>query len=427
MSYADFLASKRRAQMDHGPVVSPDELHPSLFGFQRAVTAWAIRKGRAALFLDTGLGKTRCQIEWARHSADQALIIAPLSVARQTVREAEKIDAEVRYVRSHENVDGPGLYITNYEIVDRFDPDEFGAVVLDESSILKNVAGKTRDLLTGAFARTPYRLACTATPAPNDVAELTNHAEFLGVMPRSEMLAAYFIHDDEGWRLKGHAAEPMYEFVAQWAAAMRRPSDLGYPDEGYDLPPLSIEMEVVESGIESEGQLFPTELHGVSGRHAVRRQTLIERVARVAELAKGNEPWIVWCGLNPEADAITAELEGAANVYGSMSADEKAETIEAFQDGEIRVLVSKPSIAGWGMNFQHCARMAFLGIGDSYESYYQCIRRCWRFGQSRPVTAHIVVSELETQIVENVRRKEAEAARLTDALVRHITAGRVAA
>jgi len=419
-AYSRFLDAKRRAVGDHGHDIEPADLHSSLFDFQRAITTWAVRKGRAALFEDCGLGKSRQQLEWARLSGATSLIVAPLSVARQTVREAAAIDIDARYVRHGEDITGPGVWITNYEMVDHFTPNGLDALVLDESSVLKNVEGKTRRLLTERFAAVPRRLACTATPAPNDVAELTNHAEFLGLMPRNEMLAAYFVHDDEGWRLKGHAAEPMYEWMATWAVALRRPDDLGFDAAGYDLPPLSIVPQVVHSRVEADGQLFATDLGGIGGRAQVRRSTLSARVGRAVDLAQGDDQWIVWCGLNDEANAATRAIAGAVNVEGSWTPDAKAEALEAFQDGAIRVLVTKCSVAGFGMNFQNCHRMAFVGLSDSYEAYYQAIRRCWRFGQSHPVEAHIVVSDLEEQIVSNVRRKEKEAGRVTDRLVHHV-------
>jgi superfamily II DNA or RNA helicase len=418
--YTSFLANKRRRLDNVGIIVDPGELHESLFGFQREVACWALAKGRCAIFADTGLGKTRMQIEWARHAGARSLIVAPLSVARQTVREAAAIDVEVRYVRDESDAAGPGVWITNYEMVNRFDPRGFDAVVLDESSILKNVAGKIREYLTAQFIAVPHRLACTATPAPNDVAELCNHAEFLSVMPRSEMLAAFFIHDDVGWRLKGHAAEPMYAFIAEWAKAFRRPSDMGYPDEGYDLPPLKIHSEIATVDVESPGQLFATDLGGVSGRATVRRATMDARVERAVELASSKDQWIIWCGMNAESDAMARAIPDSVNVEGSWTPEAKAEALEAFQDGEVRVLITKPSIAGFGMNFQNCHKMAFLGLSDSYESYYQSIRRCWRFGQKYPVDAHVIVSELEQQIVSNVRAKEVESSKLTDALVRHL-------
>ena len=419
-TYADFLARKTSHKHGDGRYVEADTVHSLLHQWQNEITRWAVGKGRAAIFADCGLGKTFMQLEWARLSADRALILAPLSVARQTVREAAKLDLDVRYVRTAEDVSGPGLYITNYEMAERFNPADFGAVVLDESSILKNNIGTTRNQLIAQWRATPRRLACTATPAPNDVAELTNHAEFLGVMSRAEMLAAFFVHDDDGWRMKGHAVEPMFRWMASWAWAIRKPSDMGYPDVGYELPPLRIHGEVVHVEVSPDGQLFATDLGGIGGRHAVRRQTLDARVKRAAELACEPGQWIVWCGLNDEAQGITDLVDGAVNVEGSWSPDAKAEALESFQDGELRVLVTKPSIAGFGMNFQNCHRMVFVGLSDSYESYYQAIRRCWRFGQTEPVDVHIVVSELEQQIVNNVRRKESEAVAVTERLVSHV-------
>ena len=299
MSYVDFLAGKTRAHGHLGPDVDLADIHPMLHPWQAEATVWAIRKGRCALFWDCGLGKTFAQIEWATHSAERSLILAPLSVARQTVREAAKLDRDVRYVRHSDEVDGPGVWITNYELADRFDWATFGAVVADESSILKNVDGKTRRALTDMARKVPLRLACTATPAPNDVAELTNHAEWLGVMSRAEMLAAYFVNDEKEWRLKGHAVEPMFRWMGSWAHALRSPADMGYPDDGYVLPELSIVPQVVDAELLApEGQLFAADLGGVGGRIAVRRQTVAPRVERAAELADDGEQWIVWCGLN---------------------------------------------------------------------------------------------------------------------------------
>lgn len=420
MSYADFLEAKQKQHGDIGPVVDPSEIHPILHDWQSQIVTWAVRKGRAAIFADCGLGKTFMQLEWARLVGAKVLIVAPLSVARQTVREAEKLGSTVVYVRSGSDAHGPGVWITNYEMVEHFDADDFDAVVLDESSILKNNTGSTRNRLIKQWASTKYRLACTATPAPNDVAELCNHAEFLGLMSRNEMLAAYFVHDDDGWRLKGHAKDPMYQWMATWATALRRPSDLGWDDEGYDLPPLRIHAETVHVELQPDGQLFATDLGGIGGRHEVRRSTLDARVERTVTLASRPGQWIVWCGLNDEANKVAAAVDGAVNVEGSWAPEAKAEALEAFQDGAIRVLVTKCSIAGFGMNFQNAHQMAFVGLSDSYEAYYQAIRRCWRFGQAEPVDVHIVVSELEQQIVSNVRRKEHEAAAVTAQLVRHM-------
>jgi hypothetical protein len=407
LDYAEFLASKRRVVGAVGHDVAVADVHPLLHEWQARTVAWAVHKGRCAIWWDCGLGKTFAQLEWARLSGDRALIMAPLSVARQTVREARKIDLDVRYVRHQDEAAGPGLFITNYEMADHFDPSSYDAVVFDESSIVKHHTSQTRQRLCIDWAVVPRRLACTATPAPNDIAELTNHAELLGIMPRVEMLAAYFVHDDEGWRLKGHAVEPMWRWISSWATTARGPADLGYPDDGYDLPPLRIHEERVDHVIDSPDQLFATDIGGVGGRASVRRQTMDARVERAAKLASGtDDQWIVWCGLNDESRAITSSVPGAVELTGSDTPEHKAATIEAFQDGAIRVLVTKASIAGFGVNLQNCHRMAFVGMGDSYEAYYQAIRRCYRFGQTEPVEAHIVVSAIESQIVANVRRKE---------------------
>jgi hypothetical protein len=420
LSYRDFLARKTAAPRPPSAYVDPTDLHPSLHPWQARITAWAVRTGRAAIWADTGLGKTRMQLEWARLSAGSTLLVAPLAVCAQTVQEAARIGITARYVRGQEAVTGPGIWVTNYEMVERFDPGMFGAVVLDESSILKDVTSKTRDKLIALFAQVPRRLCCSATPAPNDVAELCNHAEFLGVSTRREMLSTYFVHDADGWRAKHHARTPMFRWMSTWAVALRRPSDIGYPDDGYNLPQLTIRPHLVPvPDAEVEGQLFPTGLGGVGGRAKVRRATLAARVARGAELvhAEPDEPWLLWCGLNEEADRLAAAIPGAVNVHGSMQPEQKAELLLAFAAGDIRTLVTKPGIAAWGLNWQHCARMAFVGLSDSYEAYYQAIRRCWRYGQTRPVNVHIVLSDLEGQIADNVARKERQAANFTSELV----------
>jgi hypothetical protein len=387
--------------------------------WQTRIVQWALHRGRAAVFADTGLGKSRMQVSWAHHIARRSLILAPLSVARQTVREAAKIGIPINYVRDPAAV-ADGVSITNYEMAHKFDPATFGAVALDESSILKCFTGATRTALIRQWADTPYRSSWSATPAPNDVTELCNQAEFLGVMPRREMLAAYFVHDDDGWRLKGHAVDPMFRWMATWATAVRRPSDIGGADDGYELPPLRIIPQMVDVPIEQEGQLFATDLGGVGGRAAVRRSTAVDRITVASKLIQGDDQWIAWCGLNDEADGVTDNVgPDAVNVHGTQTPEQKAEAFEAFQDRQIRVLVTKPSIAGFGMNFQNCHRMVFVGLNDSWESYYQAIRRCWRFGQTSPVDVHIVTSSIEAQIVDNVRRKEHEVARWVDRLIRH--------
>lgn len=409
-SYQEFLESKRVIVKPVGHGIDPQDVHPLLHPWQNEVVRWSVERGRAALWEECGLGKTVQSLEWARLSADTSLIVAPLGVSAQTVREAVKVDMDVKYVRSGDRVTGPGIWVTNYEMIGHFDPDLFGAVVLDEASILKDHTGRTRNRLIKHFDRVPRRLECTATPAPNDAEELTNHAEFLGVCSRTDMLATYFLHDTDGWRVKRHAREPMFDWMSGWAMALRSPADLGYPDEDYRLPGLDIIPEILPVHVAAEGQLFATDLGGVSGRAAIRRQTLEARCERAGELVDANrEPWLLWCGLNDEAKRLTQLIPGAVNVHGAMSPEEKTELLLAFADGEIGTLVSKPSIAGHGMNYQHCAAMAFVGMDDSFEKAYQAIRRCYRYGQTRRVRVHLVLSELESQIAVNVARKERDA------------------
>ena len=417
-SYAEFIAKKRRAF--DGDALPSFDVPPRLFDWQAAIARWAMRKGRAALFADCGLGKSFMQLAWAHNVPGRVLILAPLCVAEQTVGEAQKLGIEVTYARTQPDATGARLVITNYERLDGFHADQFAGVVLDESSILKAFDGKTRKKLIDTFKATPYRLCCTATPSPNDIAELANHAEFLGLMTRAEFLATWFVHDDSGWRMKGHARQPFYRWLASWAVALRTPSDIGYSDEGFALPPLTIEDHVVEGG-ENGGVLFPElGLKGLTGRIAARRASVEDRCEVVAHLARGTDQWILWCGLNAESDALTKMIDGAVNVQGKDSYEKKRRDILGFVAGDVRVLVTKMKVAGFGMNFQNCHRMAFVGIGDSYEQYYQAMRRCWRFGQQSPVDAHIVVSDIERAVVSNVRRKQVEADEMSRQIIAHM-------
>ncbi len=420
MEYQEFLNSKKLVFQSTGKRIEPSDVHPTLFPFQRDLVAWAVRKGRAAIFADTGLGKTFMQLEWARLVGERALIVAPLSVARQTVGEGKKIGLEVHYTRSGDDLID-GLNITNYEMVEHFNADDFGSVVLDESSILKSLDGKTRQKLTDMFAGTQYRLACTATPAPNDIAEIANHAEFLGIMSRVEMLAAFFVHDDEGWRLKRHAEDGFFRWLASWGMSIKKPSNLGYDDDGFILPELTIKPRFIDSGYTPEGQLFFTGLHGITDRANVRRETLLPKAIAIANLVNGNsDQWIVWHGLNDEGYVLRDLIPDGVLVEGSQSLDSKIAAIEAFQDGKTRVMITKVSIAGFGMNFQNAHYMAFMGLNDSWEAYYQAVRREWRFGQMQPVTVHVVLTDVEQEIWQNVREKEKEAERMSDNLIKNI-------
>jgi len=424
--YGAFLASKRLAAPTVGTVVDQATLHPAMKPHQRAITAWAIRKGRAACWLDTGLGKALIGLEWARTLGERTLILAPLGVAQQFVHsEGPKWGIPVTYARSEDEAPATGIVATNYERLANFDPAKWGAWILDEASILANFSGTIKRQLVQRGRHVPYRLTLTATPAPNDVVELCNQADFLGVMGQAAMLARFFtpkgVEDSANgnYRLKPHARRDFYRWLTTWAIACKAPSDLGYPDDGYQLPPLDIRAEIVGTEWAPEGQLFLTKLKGVSHRAQVRRETIRERLARVAALvqAEPEEQWLLWYGLLDEAAQLERLLPGVVVLRGSDSAERKADVLLAFARGEVRWLLTHQKIAGMGMNFQNCARTAFVGIDDSYVTYYQAIRRCWRFGQTRPVRAHLILAEPQRAVHENVLRKEAEANELTRGLV----------
>lgn len=425
-AYQEFLDQKIRFDKASGINIDPSALNPLLKEHQRALTTWALRKGRAAVFADTGLGKTFMQLEWARALDKRTLFLAPLSVAKQTVREAGRLGMDLVYARKQSEA---GFYtISNYEMVEHFDPQAFDAVVLDESSILKATEGVYRNKLNDAFARTPYRLCCTATPAPNDIQELTNHSEFLSIMRRRDVLATYFLHasDDaraSGWRLKGHARQAFWRWLASWAMSLKRPSDLGFSDDGYIFPPLKVSPIVVPTDYVTPGKLFADRLQGITERTAIRRKTIKARVEAACHLITREdlEPWIAWVGFNDEAEALKEALgDSAVEIKGADSPEKKAELLEAFIAGEIMTLITKTTIAGFGMNFQHCARQVFVGLNDSYEQYYQAIRRSWRFGQKRQVHVYVVISEPERSVYDNVLRKEREAEEMGMELVRHV-------
>lgn len=425
MDYRRFVAKKLSCPPPTG-LASVERLSDGLFDFQEVLVRWALRRGRAALFADTGLGKTRMQLAWAdavhRETGHDVLILAPLAVADQTVREGAVIGVELRHCRDGADV-APGITITNYDRLHRFDPTRFGAVVLDESSVIKHHASKTLATLMDAFERTPFKLCATATPAPNDWTELGTHAEFLGVRSQVEMLAEFFVHDGgdtQTWRLKGHGRQVFWQWVASWAALVRRPSDLGFDDSRYDLPPLRVSQHTtkVDGHDQAEtGMLFALEANTLSERRDARRASMAGRVAACADMVNADrEPWIVWCDLNAEGDALRAAIPDAVEIRGSDDPDVKERRLIDFAEGRIRVLVTKPSIAGFGLNWQHCARMAFVGVTDSWEAYYQAVRRCWRFGQSREVDVHIYASDLEGAVVANLQRKERDALAMADAL-----------
>lgn len=414
MTYADYVFTKMAAPTSSG--IEPSEICPKLFPFQRDLVAFALRRGRAAIFASTGLGKSFIQAEWARHVPGRVIILTPLAVAEQMVDEAAKIGVETAYLRK----DDPSrrIVVTNYEMLEHFDATQFAGVALDESSSIKAFDGAFRSQMIETFSRTPFRLACTATPAPNDHTELGNHSEFLGIKSRTEMLAEYFTHDGGDtsvWRLKGHAEQTFWRWVASWGPMVRMPSDLGYDDAGYVLPELRTHDHVIaadHSLAKGVGLLFMPEATTLADQRAVRRATRDERVALAAKLAAGDDPCIVWCELNDESDAVARAIPGAVEVRGSDGFDEKIDKLKRFSRGDARVMVTKPSIASQGLNWQHCSRMVFMGASHSFEQTFQAIRRCWRFGQKRPVDVHIIRAETESAIVENFRRKESDAERM---------------
>jgi superfamily II DNA or RNA helicase len=422
IAYDDFLKGKRRQSMACG--FDAVDINPMLYPWQERIVRWAVGMGRAALFEDCGLGKTPQQLEWARimheHTGRGVLIVAPLAVSSQTAREAVKFGIEVTLRRNGDGADG-GIDVTNYERLHAFDPDNYSAIVLDESSILKAYDGKMRAQIVEFATSIPYRLACTATPAPNDWMEIGTHAEFLGVMRRVEMLSEFFVHDTSGgtnlWRLKGYAADSFWEWMAGWCVALRNPGDIGEADERFNLPQLNVREHTVASGL-PEGYLFATGAQDLRSRRANRRASLNARCAAAQAIAEATEgPFLAWCDLNDESAELTRIIDGAREIRGSDRIEDKEQSLLDFTEGRLRVLVTKPSIAGFGMNWQHCADMAFVGLSDSYEQYYQALRRCWRYGQERTVTATIVIGESEGTVMQNVMRKERQADQMFAGLV----------
>ena len=417
--YREFLKKKEIVSTPCG--IEPKELSAKLFDFQRDIVRWALRRGRAAIFADCGMGKTPMQLEWARHIPGKVLILAPLAVAEQTVREGKKFGIEVKYQRH--GSDGEKITVTNYEMMQNFNVDDYEGIVLDESSILKAQDGKTRTAIIDAFSKTNYRLACTATPAPNDYMELGNHAEFLGIMTVQEMLSMFFVHDGgetEKWRLKGHAQSVFWKWMASWSVMVKKPSDLGYDDKKFILPALNLQEHIVRSTVSSEF-LFPMPASTLQERIRVRRDSTEDRVSELVKIVKRTSgQWLIWCNLNTESQKITAAIKNAIEVTGSYTPEFKAQSIVDFADGKIRVLISKPSIIGFGVNLQNCHNVAFLGLSDSYEQFYQAVRRCWRFGQKLPVDCHIVIADTEGAVLANIKRKETDAERMAQNMVEHM-------
>lgn len=425
--YLDFL--DRKKMMD--PCTGIDhvaDLPAFLKDHQRDITSWALRRGRAAIFAGTGLGKTLMELVWgarvAEYTGKPVLAFAPLAVSAQHIREASKFGLEAEIAKVQQDIRN-GVFVSNYQKIGHFDMSKFGGIVLDESSILKSTDGHYRTRLIEECAQIPFRLAATATPAPNDFMELGNHADFLGVMSYTDMLATFFVHDGgdtQKWRLKGHAENEFWKWMASWAVMIRKPSDLGYTNDGYDLPPLHQHQHTV--GVEyapsmETGLLFPMEARSMSERISTRRGTIDERVAMAAKLTPSDRPFVWWCNLNAESAALTKAIPGAVETLGSDPDDVKERKLTDFSEGRTRVLITKPGVAGFGMNWQHCSDTGFVGLNDSFEQVYQAIRRFWRFGQSKPVNVHFIAAETEGAVVANLKRKEHDAERMAASMVMH--------
>lgn len=420
-NYLDFLNNKKFVLESTGFDVDRNELNPMLFDFQKDIVRWALAKGRSAIFAACGLGKTFMQLEWSHQICKRVggdskiLILAPLAVSSQTVREGEKFGVDVHICESQKDVK-PGINITNYEKLDKFVANEFIGVVLDESSILKSFTGKVRTAIIDNFAQVPYKLACTATPAPNDYMELGNHSEFLGVMTRAEMLAMFFVHDGgqtSKWRLKGHAESIFWQWMASWAVFIDNPINLGYETSDYDLPELKINEIIVDADEPI------TEVLTLTERRNARRDSLQLRCQKATDIINNSdEQFIVWCDLNAEQDKLAELINDNVSVQGSTSNKLKIQRELDWREGRAQALISKPLVYGYGMNWQHCHNIIFTGLSDSYEQYYQALRRCWRFGQTEQVNVYIIISAKEGCVKQNIERKEADFVRMQDEMIK---------
>jgi len=411
--YREFISRQKTSTDSHG--FDPRRINRHVKYHQEVAINFALQNGKTASFLDTGLGKSLCELEFAKQVCEETnkpvLILTPLAVAGQMVREGEKFGIEARQIRENHEV-GSGIMVANYERLQKIDTSVFGGIVLDESSILKSFGGRTRNMLMDAFRDTEYKLAATATPSPNDHMELGNHAEFLGVMRQQEMLSKWFINDtstaSQDWRLKGHAVEDFWAWVASWSRCATLPSDLGGDDDGYILPKIDRNIHVVQSDRQKDveqGMLFRIPEMSATSFHKEKRLTLDARCEKAADLATHDKPVTVWCETNDESSTLAKMIPGAVEVHGSLSPEEKGKRLLGFADGDFRVIVTKPKLAGFGVNWQHCAHAVFASISFSYEQHYQAVRRSHRFGQSEQVVNDIVISDTENSIWSAVNMK----------------------
>ena len=414
--YYKFLAEKQTAVHDSGFEIADEDLNPKLFTFQRYCVKRALKTGRFAMFEDCGLGKTFQQLEWAyqvqKHINRPVLILAPLGVIGQTIKEGEHFGYEVKEIglTVFDQDLKAGIYITNYDNMENIDAYLFGGVVLDESSILKNFAGKTRTALIEDFRDTPYKLCCTATPSPNDTTELCNHAEFLNVMTRNEMLAMYFVHDGgstSDWRLKGHAQQDFWDFVSTWAVMLSKPSDIGFDDDGYNLPPMNVIEDYIVTEKKDNGALFNEMAVSATDYHKELRRTIKQRLSRVAEIVNNSkENWLIWIGQDEEGKVLRDLIPDAVEVKGSDNKQYKKDKLLGFAKGDFRVLVTKLKIASFGLNYQNCRNQMFASLDFSFEATYQGIRRSYRFGQQREVNIHLITLDTMQNVKSSFEEKQ---------------------
>lgn len=427
MNYKEFLETK---QIDADPsgFTPSNKLNSALFAWQKVIVDWTLKRGRAAIFADCGLGKTILQLEWTKHihrrTKSPILILAPLAVTLQTQKEGRKFHIPVHICESQSDVKN-GINITNYEKLHKFNSSEFIGIVLDESGILKNFVGTRRNQIIESFRSTPYRLACTATPAPNDYEELGNHAEFLGIMTRSEMLSMFFINDTSNtgtWRLKGHVKDNVFwKWLASWSAMISKPSDIGFSNEGFVLPKIHYHEHLIKSKEKPSYGLFTKEAQTMEDRRKVRKSTIKLRCKNASSLINcSNKRWTIWCNLNDEGDMLEKLIEKSVQVAGKHKDEVKAQRMLDFANGEIEKIVTKPKIAGLGMNWQICSNAAFIGLSDSWEQFYQAVRRIWRFGQEEEVHIHIFLEEREGAVLKNIQRKDKQAKLMVQSMIKYM-------
>ena len=422
--YQAFIAGKSFRHVEAG--FDCDELDYPLFDYQVPIVRWALKRGKAAVFADTGLGKTIMQLAWAdqvaRRTGKPVLVLAPLAVSNQTIEEGAKYGISVNKADPGSPATGAMIVITNYEQLHKFNPCDYIGVVLDESSILKGMDGRRRREITDFAHSIQYRLSCTATPSPNDFMELGTQSEFLGIMSQIEMLAMFFIHDGGDvakWRLKGHGQSKFFQWLATWAIVIRKPDDLGFDGSRHALPPIVYHSHVIET--DPQDSLFVEPAQGLQDRNKARKDSVRDRVAKAAEIANSMDGQVlIWCHLNEESEMLTALVRDAVEVKGADAPEHKTKSLMGFAHGDVRVMVSKPKIAGFGMNWQNCNQMIFVGLSDSWESYYQAIRRCWRFGQTKHVHVHVVSADTEGAVIENIQRKDQQNKVLGESMVDHM-------